>query len=65
MWMVVYIAEGIDSADLLRRLLESEGILAKVRRIYKNKTEAENSYEIMVLESETEEAREIMALKGF
>jgi len=65
MWIVVYIAEGKSSADALRHLLESEGILAKERAVYKNKTEAQNSYEIMVLESEVEEARELMALKGF
>jgi hypothetical protein len=64
MWVVVTLAKSKESARTIESMLSSEGILVKVKPLYKNVSEDENYYEIHVLESEAEEAREILVDKG-
>ncbi|NLN28150.1 MAG: glutamate decarboxylase [Firmicutes bacterium] len=60
MWTVVYIAPNRPVAEMLREILEAEGIMASLRPIgVPHMGEAAN-VEILVPESEIEEAAEII-----
>ncbi len=60
MWTVVYIALNRKEADRLERLLATEGFLVKLRMI--GLTQADNtcSIEILLPESEVDEAMEVI-----
>lgn len=60
-WTVVYIAANRPIADMLKELLEGEGILAMLRPIGAPHLGASGSVEILVPESEIEEAHEIIS----
>ena len=64
-WIVIHMARSPREAQRLSDKLTDEGILVKLKPVYKNKSEQENYYELMVLSSEAEEAREIFLEKGF
>lgn len=64
MWIVIHMAKSSAVTDGIRALLENEGILVKVKPVYKKMSREENYYEILVLESEAEEAREIIIENG-
>ncbi len=61
MWTVVYIAPNRMIADMLKELLENEGIVAMLRPIGAPHLGASGSVEMLVPESEVEEAHEIIA----
>jgi len=61
MWTVVYIAPNRPIAEMLKELLEGAGILAMLRPIGVPHTGDSGSVEILVSESEVEEANEIIA----
>ena len=64
MWMVVGMANSQKQANHIQKALEAEGILVKLRNI-SNKTKMNgNVFEVMVLESESDLAREIMMENG-
>ena len=65
MWIVIHITKSKDAAKEVENALASEGILVKIKGVYKQKNENDNYYEILVLESEAEEAKEILVEKGF
>ena len=64
MWIVVHIAKSKEAAEHVRTLLDEEGILVKVRGVYKKRSETENDYELLVLAAEAQEARNILLEKG-
>ena len=64
MWIVVTLAKSKDAARKVQEILSAEGILVKLKPLYKNVNEEANYYEVLVLESEAEEAREILIDKG-
>lgn len=59
MWMVVYIAPNRKVASLLKELLETEGILVKLKESKFSQKEGKN-IEVMVSEMEVEEANEVI-----
>ncbi len=61
MWTVVYIAPNHPIADMLKELLEEEGILVMQRPIGAPHLGASGSVELLVPESEVEEAHEILS----
>jgi menaquinone-dependent protoporphyrinogen IX oxidase len=65
MWTVVYMAQSKDIASKLQELLASEGILVKLRPISKNHENNDNYYEVLVPESEVEEAHSVIIEKGY
>ncbi|HEX3029341.1 MAG TPA: hypothetical protein VHT34_08570 [Clostridia bacterium] len=65
MWTVVYMAQSKDIATKLQVLLSEEGILVKLRPISKNPENNDNYYEVLVPESEIEEAHSVIIEKGF
>ena len=64
-WIVIHMARSHQEAQRLMQKLTDEGILVRLKPVYKNKSEQDNYYELMVLQSEVEAAREIFLEKGF
>jgi hypothetical protein len=61
MWTVVYIAPDRGVAEKLKSRLEGEGLLVMARPSSSQLTEACH-YELLVPESELEEAQEVLSL---
>ena len=60
MWTVIHIAANRAQADMLKSLLESEGVMADIRPAGISML-GDGLFEVMALESEAEEAREILS----
>ena len=65
MWTVVYMAQSKEIVIKLQQVLEKEGLLVKIRPINKNLDNSDNYYEVLVPESEVEEAHSIIIDTGF
>lgn len=61
MWTVVYIAPNRNTAEVLKKVLSDEGVLVQLRPVGVPQEGDSNSFEILVPESEVEEAHEILA----
>jgi hypothetical protein len=64
-WIVIHMARSGQEAERLKQKLTEEGILVRLKPVYKNRAEKDNYYELLVLHSEVEAAREIFLEKGF
>ena len=64
-WMVIHLARSEDGAQRIADMLGGEGLVVKTHPIYRNKTAQDNLYEILVLKSESEEARNLLIKHGF
>ncbi|NLM50677.1 MAG: hypothetical protein GX196_06980 [Clostridiaceae bacterium] len=64
MWTVIYLAQSKEIAQKLQKALEDEGLLVKVRPIQKSQDDS-GCYEVLVLESEVEQAHSIIIETGF
>ncbi|NLP43765.1 MAG: glutamate decarboxylase [Peptococcaceae bacterium] len=60
MWTVIYIAANKNIAEKYQKALAAEGILTKLRPIGSSPHSNSVATEILVLESEAEEAHEIL-----
>jgi hypothetical protein len=65
MWIVVGMSSSRKAAAMMQKALESEGILVKIKNISSKIKSSDDTYEVMVLESESVSAREILMEKGF
>lgn len=65
MWTVVYMAQNKEIVTKLQDFLEKEGLLVKIRPMSKNSNNKDNYYEVLVPESEVEEAHSIIIDTGF
>jgi flavodoxin len=65
MWIVVGMASSQKMAQAMQKGLESEGILVKLRNVSSKTKRSSDTYEILVLESESDAAREILIEKGY
>ena len=65
MWIVVGMASSIKTAASMQKALESEGILVKLKNVARKIKSSEDTFEVMVLESESGSAREILLENGF
>jgi hypothetical protein len=63
MWKVIHIAANRAQADMFKSLLESEGLMAEIRPAGISML-GDGVFEVMALESEAEEAREILCETG-
>ena len=63
MWTVIHIAANRAQAEMFKSLLESEGLMADLRPSGISIL-GDGLFEVMVLESEAEEAREILCETG-
>ena len=64
MWMVVYIAQTKEAAEKIRGLLQAADLLVKVRAVNQTAGEKDGCYEILVPESELDEAHNIIIEKA-
>ncbi len=64
MWLVVGMASSKKAAVIMQKTLESEGILVKLRNVSSKAKDGGDTYEILVLESEASQAREILLEHG-
>lgn len=60
MWTVIYIAQNKKVADKYKDALVAEGILVQLRQLSLSQDINTSAYEVMVPESEAEEAHEIL-----
>lgn len=60
MWTAIYIASNRAQAEMLKNLLCDEGILANMRPAGVASALGDGMYEILVLESEADEAHAII-----
>jgi hypothetical protein len=58
-------ASSQKTAQAMQRILESEGILVKLRNVSSKTKRSSDTYEIMVLQSESDAARDILLENGF
>jgi hypothetical protein len=65
MWTVVYLAKNKKIAEKISRLMTNEGVLVKLQPVNKNIGEEDSYVEILVLESEVEEAHNILYELGY
>lgn len=64
MWLVVGMASSKKSALTMQKALESDGILVKLRNVSSKAKDGGDTYEVLVLESEATQAREILLERG-
>lgn len=65
MWTVIYMVQAVEDADNLKSLLENAGILVKIRPVTKAAEGEANAYEILIPETEKEEAHKIIIGSGY
>ena len=63
MWTVVYIVAGRTQAEKIRAFLLEEGVLADARAVGFSQS-GDGLYEVLVLESEAEDANLILCRHG-
>ena len=64
MWLVVGMAGSKKAAQVMQTVLEGEGILVKLRNVSSKAKDGKDTYEILTLESEAGQAREILMENG-
>lgn len=64
MWIVISMSNNKNIADNMQRTLEAEGILVKVRNVSAKTKRNGNTFEVLVLESESDSAKEILFENG-
>lgn len=64
MLVVIHMVRGLERAQHIESLLQREGLFVRIRPVYKALDEAENYFEIKVLASEMDEARELLMDSG-
>lgn len=65
MWMVVFVTQSAETAEKIKELIMAEGLLVKVRALNGSSEQKYGCYEILVTESELDEAHNIIINKGF
>ena len=64
-WVVIHMAHSRQEAARLTQMLSREGVLVRLKPVYRTRSEEENCYELLVLRSEAASAREIFLEQGF
>ncbi len=65
MWTVVYMAQSSEMAQKLKEILEEGGLIVKVRLLDRSSGTQSECAEVLVPETEVEEAHKIIIEKGF
>lgn len=60
MWTVVHVALDSPAAELAKSVLEAEGILVRLRPMAESGQGEPGNVEVLVLESEAEEAQQVL-----
>lgn len=59
-WIVIHMAHSEKAAEEVCTLLTNEGFMVRQKAVYRNVSSEENYYEILVIKSEAQEARNIL-----
>lgn len=65
MWTVVYMARNIEIAAIIKKILEKEGLLVKLKPVGKASEERDSYQEILVPQAEADEAHNIIIENGY
>ena len=65
MWTVIYMLQSMEDAEKLKLLFEEANILVKIRPVTKAAEGEANAYEILIPETEKEEAHKIIIGSGY
>ena len=65
MWTVIYLAKNKKIADKISEQVSKEGFLVKVQPVNKSTEDEDGYFEILVPESEVEEAHNILYEMGY
>ena len=65
MWTVIYMVQSMEEAEKLKELLENANVLVKIRPVTKAAEGEANAYEILIPETEKEEAHSIIIGSGY
>lgn len=65
MWTVIYLGQSESDVNNIRALLESANILVKIRPVTKAAEGENNAYEILIPQTEKEEAHKIIIGSGY
>lgn len=65
MWTVVYLAKNKKMAEKVSKSMTSEGVLVKLQPVSNNTEDEDRYFEVLVLESEVEEAHNILYELGY
>jgi len=65
MWIIVYMTQNKELVDKLQILLESHGLLVKIRSANRDENTQDNCYEVLVPEGESNQAHSIIIDEGF
>lgn len=65
MWTVIYMAQSREAADNLRILLEEAKILVKIRPVTKAAEGEANAFEILIPQTEKDEAHKVIIRSGY
>ncbi len=65
MWKVIYLAKNKKTADKVGKLIATEGVLVRLQPVSKNTDDGDSFFEVLVLESEAEEAHNILYELGY
>ena len=63
-WLVIYMTHSLLTLESAERMLTEEGFLVR-RRTLQRAVSGGGAYELCVLESEAQEARQLIVEKGF
>jgi hypothetical protein len=64
MWIVVGMASSRKAVCIMQKTLETEGIIVKIKNVSSKIKSNDDTYEVLVLESESASAREILLENG-
>lgn len=59
-WVVIHMARSQQLAQKARDLLTGEGLMVRMRPVYRNVPDEENYFEILAIKSEACEARALL-----
>ncbi len=65
MWTVIYMGQIEEDVNNIKALLENANILVKVRPVTKAAEGENNAYEILIPQTEKEEAHKIIIGSGY
>lgn len=65
MWTVIYMAQSPEAAENISKLLQEAGILVKIRPVTKAAEGEANAFEILIPQTEKDEAHKVIIGSGY
>ncbi len=63
-WTVIHMTRGETRAEEILQALKAEGFMARVRQMSRAMSGEENDFEVLCLESEAQEAQQLLIERG-